>query len=61
MMEDEIMSKRKTHEEFVNEMKEVNPNIDILGEYVNSNIKEIINISKLNVQNIIFGVLFRLI
>ena len=30
------MSKRKTHEEFVNEMKEVNPNIDILGEYVNS-------------------------
>ena len=30
------MAKRKTHEEFVNEMKEVNPNIEILGEYVNS-------------------------
>ena len=30
------MAKRKTHEEFMNEMKEVNPNIEILGEYVNS-------------------------
>ena len=30
------MAKRKTHEEFVNEMKEVNPNIEILGEYVDS-------------------------
>ena len=28
------MAKRKTHEEFVNEMKEVNPNIEILGEYI---------------------------
>lgn len=30
------MAKRKTHEEFVEEMKIVNPNIEILGKYKNS-------------------------
>ena len=28
------MSKRKTHEEFVEEMKNVNPNIEIIGTYI---------------------------
>lgn len=31
--------KRKTHEEFVNEMKEVNPNIEVLGQYLGANKK----------------------
>ena len=30
------MAKRKTHEKFVEEMKIVNPNIEILGKYKNS-------------------------
>ena len=29
----------KTHEEFIKEMKEINPNIEILGEYVNKRTK----------------------
>ena len=33
------MSRRKTHEEFVNEMKEVNPDIEILGKYLGANKK----------------------
>ena len=31
------MAKRKTHEEFIEEMKIVNPNIEILGKYKNLN------------------------
>ena len=31
------MSKRKTHEEFVNEMKEVNPSFIIIGKYQGDN------------------------
>ena len=31
--------KRKTHEQFVAEMKEIHPNIEVLGQYVNANIK----------------------
>lgn len=33
------MAKRKTHEEFINEMMAVNPNIKILGKYRNANTK----------------------
>lgn len=33
------MPKRKTHEEFIEEMKIVNPNIEILGKYVNNKVK----------------------
>ena len=33
------MPKKKTHEEFVEEMKIKNPNIKILGKYINSNTK----------------------
>lgn len=31
--------RRKTHEEFVEEMKEINPNIEIVGEYINDKTK----------------------
>ena len=31
------MPKRKTHEQFIYELKKINPNIDVLGQYVNSN------------------------
>lgn len=30
------MSRKKTHEEFVDELNKVNPNIEVLGEYVNN-------------------------
>ena len=33
------MSKRKTHEEFINEINNINPNITILGRYVQSHHK----------------------
>ena len=33
------MPKKKTHEEFVEEMKVKNPNIEILGRYINSTTK----------------------
>lgn len=33
------MSRKKTHEEFVEEMKEINSNIEIVGEYVNNRTK----------------------
>lgn len=33
------MARRKTHEEFVEEMKIVNPNIEILGTYINAKTK----------------------
>ena len=31
------MSRKKTHEEFVLEMKKVNPNIEIIGKYKTTN------------------------
>lgn len=30
------MSRKKTHEEFIEELKEINPNIEVLGEYKNN-------------------------
>ena len=33
------MAKRKTHEEFINELKETRPNIKISGKYENCNSK----------------------
>lgn len=33
------MSRRKTHEEFIEELKIINPNITILGTYVNNKTK----------------------
>ena len=33
------MSRKKTHEEFVLEMKKVNPNIEIVGKYKTTNDK----------------------
>ena len=33
------MSRKKTHEEFVLEMKKVNPNIEIIGKYKTTNDK----------------------
>lgn len=33
------MPKRKTHEEFIEEMKYINPNIEIIGQYVNAKTK----------------------
>ena len=33
------MPKRKTHEQFVNELKEINPNVEVLGQYKNTHTK----------------------
>jgi len=33
------MARRKTHEEFVAELAEINPNIEVLGEYINKRTK----------------------
>lgn len=33
------MSRRKTHEEYVNELATINPNIDVLEQYINANTK----------------------
>ncbi len=33
------MAKRKTHEEFVNDIAQINPNIEILGKYIKSSLK----------------------
>lgn len=33
------MPKRKTHEEFVRDIKKINPNIEILGKYIKSSLK----------------------
>ena len=33
------MTKRKTHEEYVNQVKSINPNIEVLGTYVNNHTK----------------------
>ena len=31
------MGKKKSHEEFVEELKSVQPNIEVIGEYINTN------------------------
>ena len=33
------MGKKKTHEEYVKEVEQINPNIEVIGQYVGSNIK----------------------
>lgn len=33
------MARRKTHEEFINELNIKNPNIEVLGKYINAHIK----------------------
>lgn len=33
------MGRRKTHEEYVAQVAEINPNIEVIGQYVNANVK----------------------
>ena len=41
---DYIDPKRKTQEQFVNELSALNPNIEVLGQYINANEKIELNV-----------------